>query len=319
MHNVLGLNDSPNLPLLLAALEPRPQTEVRERAVSFPAADGRLLQGQLFQPTGAARGALLIGGATGVPQRFYAAYARWLARHGLWVLSFDYRGIGRSRSLPLARDPARMRDWGRLDLPAALDWLAAAAPGLPLYLIGHSVGGQMLGLMPNHARLSRVVMLASGFGYWGHMSPLYGRLVRILVSALGPALYRLLGYAPNSRIGWGEDLPRGVAEDWFGWCQRPDYYAELLADLPGQRFGGVTQPVLSLSFSDDPIATHANVSAQLACYPRAQLSRLTVQPRTYGLARIGHLHFFSARMPEALWRLPLDWLLSPNPENPATP
>lgn len=304
--------ESPNLPLLHAALDrPLPFTRADAGcALRFTAADGRPLEGRLYAPTAPGRGGILIGGATGVPQGFYAAYATWLARHGWTVLSFDYRGIGRSRQGPLARDPARMRDWGQLDLPAALDALADRVTRGPLHLIGHSVGGQMLGLMPNHARLSGAVMLASGFGYWGHMAPAYGSLVRLLVSGLGPLSYRLLSYAPNRALGWGEDLPRGVAEDWFRWCRRPDYYADLLAERGLQHFDHVQLPVLSLRFSDDPIATAANVEAQLAVYRAADLTRLTVHPQDHGRQHIGHLHFFSSKMPESLWRLPLDWLTS---------
>jgi predicted alpha/beta hydrolase len=281
------------------------------RRLRFPATDGRVLEGRLFQPEERAIGAILIGGATGVPQGFYAAYARWLSRQGWAVLTFDYRGIGLSREGPLALDPARMRDWGRLDLPAALDTLAHWVPERPLHLIGHSVGGQMLGLMPNHHRLSRAVMLASGFGYWGNMAPMYGTMVRALISGIAPALYRLLGYAPNRAMGWGENLPRGVAEDWFRWCRRPDYYAELLAEQGRSRFDDVRLPVLAMSFSDDPIATEANVAAQLALYSAADVTRLRLRPADFERSRIGHLHFFSSKMPETLWRLPLDWLSSP--------
>jgi len=35
------------------------------------------------------------------------------------VLTFDYRGIGQSRSTSIKELPARMRDWAQLDAPAA--------------------------------------------------------------------------------------------------------------------------------------------------------------------------------------------------------
>jgi predicted alpha/beta hydrolase len=321
LHAALGLySDEPGVsrlssPTQWEGLERSPQSlaapAAEAQCLRFRAADGRELEGRLFQPRERAIGAILIGGATGVPQRFYAAYARWLSRQGWAVMTFDYRGIGLSREGPLSQDPARMRDWGRLDLPAALDTLALWVPERPLHLIGHSVGGQMLGFMPNHHRLGSAVMLASGFGYWGNMAPGYGAMVRALISVLGPVLYRLLGYAPNSAIGWGEDLPRGVAEDWFRWCRRPDYYAELLAQQRRSYFDDVRLPVLAMSFSDDPIATEANVTAQLALYSAADVTRLRLRPAEFERSHIGHLHFFSSKMPETLWRLPLDWLSKP--------
>ncbi len=309
MNRCLNLPASPDLPLLHDAVERRllPSPLVETHAVHCT--DGRVLDARVFRPLGSLHGTVLIGGATGVPQRFYGPYARWLAAQGLLTLTFDYRGIRGSRITPLRDDPARMRDWGSHDLPAALDHLHQLAPTLPIGYIGHSVGGQMLGLMPNHALIHRAVMLASGFGYWGNMAPLYGTMVRALVGGLGPVLYRRLGYAPNARIGWGEDLPRGVAADWFSWCQRPDYFAELLREQGRERFDDVHQPILSLGFRDDPIATERNIDAQLQLYTAADVTRRILHPREVGLRRIGHLHFFSPQMPERLWRLPLSFLL----------
>ncbi|WP_052378851.1 alpha/beta hydrolase family protein [Polycyclovorans algicola] len=306
MDAVLDTPQSPHLADLHAAFEP----VAAGRSTTFTAEDGRALQGRLFEAGRNPSGALLLAGATGVPQRFYSAYATWLAAQGVTTLTFDYRGIGASRDRPLRQDPARMRDWGLLDLPAALDHLQVNAPKLPLYFLGHSVGGQMLGLMPNRQQVEKAVLIASGFGYWRNMPRAYGWMVKALISGLGPLLYRSVGYAPQRRLGWGEDLPRGVAEDWFTWCQRPDYYAELLTVQGKTAFDDLLLPLLSLTFPDDAIATDANVGAQLALYHRAQVTRELVLPSTYGLNGIGHLHFFSSRMPEALWRLPLDWLQS---------
>ncbi|HEX4872655.1 MAG TPA: alpha/beta fold hydrolase [Nevskiaceae bacterium] len=303
---------SPDYPQLLAEwLTPAERAESlasRAQALSFVTDDGRTLRGQLFHPLGERRGGILIGGATGVPQGFYRAYAGWLAGRGYTVMTFDYRGIGDSRDRPLAQDPARMRDWGLQDLPAALEVLAEQVGGAPLALIGHSVGGQMIGAMPNHGRLRAAVQIACGLGYWRGMPAAYGAMVYALIAGLGPLLYRRLGYAPNSRIGWGEDLPRGVAEDWFRWCQRADYFAELRTPEQPLYFDAVRLPLLSLAFTDDPIATAANVEGLLGFYPQAAIERRRLAPAGLGLRSIGHLQFFSRRMPEALWRQPLDWL-----------
>src|SRR5262245_3726996 len=89
----------------------------------FTAADGRRLVGRFFgAPKGTARGAVLICGATGVQQRFYAPLAGWLAEQCFATATFDFRGIGRSLIESHVRlCPARKQDWGELDIPAALD------------------------------------------------------------------------------------------------------------------------------------------------------------------------------------------------------
>jgi len=58
-----------------------------------------------------------------------------------------------------------MSDWGVLDMPAALAWLAERFPRLPLVTVGHSVGGQLIGCMPNQARARAHLMLATSTGY----------------------------------------------------------------------------------------------------------------------------------------------------------
>lgn len=313
IHPVLPQpNESPNMAQLLAGWLRDSEELTTPAPISIRAADGRELTGSLFRPAGAVRGGILIGGATGVPHRFYDRYARWLAKQGYVTLSFDYRGIGASRRYArLADDPARMREWGQYDLPAALERLAEEVPQhRPLALIGHSVGGQMLGLLPNHARLKAAVMVATGIGYWRGMPRLFGLYCLAMMRLVAPLSHAALGYLPSSKTGWGEDLPRGVSADWFNWCMRADYFAELREDKPGAYFDEIRMPVLNLGFTDDPIATPANVEGILRFYPNAQLERRRVQPSEFGKKAVGHLHFFSAKMPEKLWRLPLDWLQS---------
>ena len=67
----------------------------------FPALDGRPLAATIHSPEGPPRAVLVLLGALGVPRRFYAAFAGWMAARGVAVLSFDYRGCGESRSVPL--------------------------------------------------------------------------------------------------------------------------------------------------------------------------------------------------------------------------
>ena len=92
------------------------------------------------------RGALLPNGGTGIPRQFYAAFAAHLAGRGFTVLSYDYRGgIGGSEK-PGA---ATIDQWGSIDQPSMLDHLAELCPGAPLGIVGHSFGGQVLGLADN--------------------------------------------------------------------------------------------------------------------------------------------------------------------------
>lgn len=134
--------------------------------ISFPATDGYALAGTLFLPRGAKRQAVLINSATAVPRKIYRGFASYLAHHGCAVLTYDYRGIGGSR-LPamvgynqpksLVGFKASMSDWAALDVTAAVRWMRERYDGLPFAYVGHSFGGQALGLIANNTEISRAL------------------------------------------------------------------------------------------------------------------------------------------------------------------
>src|SRR5205823_4768419 len=104
--------------------------------------------GTLSEPASRPRGAVVIASALGVPRGFYGAFAGYLAEGGLATLRFDYRGIGGSLRGPLRQCDATYHSWGEQDLAGALRFLRERHPSAPLLLVGHSVGGQLLGLLP---------------------------------------------------------------------------------------------------------------------------------------------------------------------------
>ena len=144
----------------------RPDAEL----VDILCEDGQRLRGHFLQATGASGGLpVLLSPATGVKQHFYLRFARWLAAQGHDVLVFDYRGIGLSLHGPLKDCRATLAEWGQLDQVAALDWLVART-GVPgVVLVGHSAGGQMIGLLPNHQRVARLVGVAASTGWFKRM------------------------------------------------------------------------------------------------------------------------------------------------------
>ena len=94
--------------------------ELRVQDLIRLAADGYPLSMRLIahpEPTLA----VLVSSGTGFPKGFYERFARHLAGRGAAVLTYDYRGIAGSRPDDLAALGMDYPDWGRLDMPAALD------------------------------------------------------------------------------------------------------------------------------------------------------------------------------------------------------
>lgn len=276
--------------------------------VTVVARDGRELAGLLLEAL-RPRGAVVVNGATGIRREFYLKFAACCAQRGYHVLLYDYRGIGASARTPLTAEEARMSDWGRLDMPAALGWLARRFAPLPLVTLGHSVGGQLIGCMPNQALARAHVMVATSTGYWRRQRVPFCYLALVFWKIYGPLMLRRLGYVPRGVVWTGEALPRGVFLQWRKWCLDAAPFGPALdEDLRDSQYAAVRAPLLAWGFSDDPIATPAAVAALLASYPHAQIERRWTRPAELGVRRIGHRGFFSERHRDSLWRGALDWI-----------
>ena len=275
--------------------------------ISFAASDGQRLAAYRFDPHGQTRGQVVIAAAMAVPQAFYAPFARYLARRGYTAWTFDYRGIGESLSGPRRKLKADLGDWLYKDYDALLQMIAAAAPRDPLFVVGHSFGGQVAPLLPSRERLAGLVNIAVGSGSTRHLAPRVRRSAPLMWHVLAPALCPLFGYFPGARIGVVGDLPSGAMFQWRRWCLTPEY---LLSGEPGAReaYATADYPVLALTFSDDELLLEAGSRLLHGAYRRRAVDYRLVDPAQHGLARIGHFGFFKPQSEAALWPLVADWM-----------
>jgi predicted alpha/beta hydrolase len=281
------------------------------RDLTVTARDGHPLSARLF-PAAEPRAAVLISSGTGFPKGFYDRFARHMAESGLTAVTYDFRGIGDSRPADLAAMDMDYVDWGRLDMPAVLDALAEAAPGLPLVHVGHSVGGHFAGFMDNHARIARHAFVSVGSGYWMKHHRSYNPLELFFWWGFGPYSLARHGYIKGGGVWRGADLPRGVFLPWRRWCHSPRYFSEDLAGrLKPHHFAEVSAPIRSWIFTDDPIANPRTGPDMLAVYPGAPSEMVVRRPADYGVARIGHEGAFRRGL-EPLWNEIADWLVEPD-------
>jgi predicted alpha/beta hydrolase len=255
-------------------------------------------------PGVAARAAVLIGGAMGVRQSYYRPFAAWLARRGQLVATFDYRGVGDSRAAEHARSlrglDADLHAWAR-DTDAVLAALAARAPGAPLVIVGHSLGGQLPGMLAQRARLAGIVGIATGSGYWRDNAPALKRKALWFWHLLVPLGIALFGWFPGRRIGAVGDLPRGVVLQWRRWCLDPRYHVGAEGPAFATRFAEVRCPIVALSVTDDEMMTERGTGVLLDAYPGAPRRLERLAPADAGAERIGHFGFFRERFEATLW------------------
>jgi predicted alpha/beta hydrolase len=281
-----------------------PRALPRQQAIVLEATDGRRLGARLFSPIGEPRATVLIHGATATPQRYYASFASALADNGVRVITYDYRGIGESRDGSLASFEATMTDWAQKDAAAATE--AALGFAEPLLIVGHSFGGQLLGLVDLPARVRGIVLVGAQLGYFGHWprprSLVYGATWRAIV----PAAVATLGYVPGA-LGLGVDLPGGVALEWAKWCSSPRYFLDHHEDASA-RLDAVDRPTLAYSFTDDEYAPRPAVDAFLATLPGRRVIHRRFAPRDVGARGIGHFGFFRRGVAPKLWEETFDFL-----------
>lgn len=270
-------------------------------ATTLTALDGRPLAATLYDPEGPARGALVVFGALGVLRRYYAPFARWVSARGLGVLTFDYRGSGDSQTIPLRDDRSTLLDWARLDASAAID-LAISRWGRT-WAVGHSFGGQAIGLTRRGLDLAGGVVVAAGSGDTSLWSPAARAVFRARLAVL-PLVTAALGYVPG-RLGIGQDLPSGVLQQWSDWCRTPDYAVGALG-YGDTHFHRITAPMHFFEFTDDTYAPAAPSAALRRWYTRAPQTHRVVAPADLGVRKIGHFGMFRPGPPELVWHEILD-------------
>jgi len=115
-------------------VEDRP---IRRQPLRFPGAGGLELAGRAWLPERPERAVLLVHGWAEHSGR-YEHVGAWLAGRGCAVHAYDHRGHGLS-----AGPRGHLRRFDELldDLECALARLRTAQPALPLFVVGHSMGG----------------------------------------------------------------------------------------------------------------------------------------------------------------------------------
>lgn len=267
--------------------------------VEIICADGVTLGGHWWPASAPASGLVIVNPATGVLAGYYHRYARFLAGHGFDVLTYDYRGIGASRPTRLRGCGYRWRHWGERDFEAAIRFARQRRPDLPLRVVGHSVGGFLPGLAESAGMIERMLTVGAQHAWWPDYQA--GRRLGLFLKwhVAMPALTALYGYFPGRRLGWLEDLPAGVANEWsFGGPRFPHT----------ERFATVTAAVLAVAVSDDELGTKAAIRRTLSYYINAPRQVALIMPGDYDRPAIGHFNLFHDSHASGFWTDSLAWL-----------
>ena len=286
------------------------------QTLTIPAVDGYPLHARIWRQSEAAAPVVIINPATSVLSRYYSRFASYLHSHGFHVVCYDYRGIGESRPQQLRHFQANGLDWGGQDFEGVLRYVIGAFPDSPIQLVAHSVGGLLVGLAPSSHRIERVFAMGSQFAYWPDYAanrrvPMYLRWHIVM-----PIITALFGYFPGMRLGWLEDTPTGIVQDWNAATERLEQTWKNDARLrtPEQQqalvaqYGRVAADWLAFTVTDDPFGTEVATHRLLDYYRGSNRQHLRLDPAQLDGQGIGHFAYFHARYADSLWPVALQWL-----------
>lgn len=278
-----------------------------------------MLGGHLWQPSGRERGTVIVNCATGVLARYYHRYARFLAAAGFAAITYDYRGIGASRPASLRGFDADWRAWGERDFEAVVSFARARDPDGLLVVVGHSVGGVVIGYAPSAPRVDRILTVGAQYAYWRDYAPAARRDLHRRWHRLMPALVERQGFFPGRRLGWLEDLPAGVARDFAAERARfEDGLPRRERSSVLARFASVRAPILAVTAVDDPLGTEAAVKRTLSYFTGSERLFAMLRPADLGVGAIGHFALFHDRFAESFWPETLRWIAEGDPFLPTS-
>jgi len=284
-------------------------TDITHEEILIPASDGFGLAASRFSSSQSKEGVVLINSAAGVKRRFYNDLAGFLAENNFTVYTYDYRGIGESSPGKLRGFQAKMSEWGLLDMNGMMAYIIQKHPEAKYSLIGHSIGGQILGLSKFNPNIKNAITVGAQKGnskYWDGVWRLNMILLWYFVI---PVASRLFGYFPSKIIGAGDDLPKGVALEWASWGRSKNWFFGLLLEAY-LNFSGFSGKLMGVSISDDNYAPIRSVNAIMEEFKKAEITRRHIYPDDLGVNHIGHFNLFRKKFKESFWKEMSDFLKS---------
>ena len=279
------------------------------------ASDGFKLSVTCYAPVKPNGDVVLINSATGVKQGYYSDFARFIADQGFRVYTYDYRGIGNSSPDTLIGFDATMHQWGTLDYHAVLKQLFETYPDSKFTVIGHSVGGQIIGMSPLSENVDNIITIAAQTPYWRNFNS-QSKLFTFWYVMI-PFFTRLFGYFPAAKLGLFENLPAGVALQWSRWAKSKAYVFDELPYMK-ERFRSLHQPALMISFSDDEYAPKGSVTNLMSFFKNLKWNHWHFKPRDLKQEKIGHFGFFRRKQASACWSDIAQWIKRPAKAMPQT-
>ncbi len=238
--------------------------------------DGSSNQASIFPARKAAKAIIVCLPAMGVRASYYNDSALALSAYDFHVITIDWRGHGQS-----SLRAGRTTDFGYEELVNDLKELLECTENwfsvMPVYVVGHSLGGQIASLCAARypGVIQGLVLIASCSVYYQGWEGRGAWRVWLAAKLFHP-LSKVVGYFPGNMIGFGGREARKVMHDW---CYNGLYGKYRLAGSPFDYEAALKKmaaPSLAISIPGDelaPVKATENLVGKFAPIPNTAIGR----------------------------------------------
>lgn len=247
--------------------------------------------------------------ALGVSSRYYERFARRLATGGLTTVTVDLRGQGESLPVPRRGDEHGYMDIVETDLPRIIAEVANQFPGQSIWLVGHSLGGQLAlvfgGLNPKI--IAGIAVIATGSAWYGGFTG-KRRVRNLFLSQLVALISLSTGLWRGDVLGFGGMQSSVLMRDWARQVKTGQYTAHGSKVDYEYGLAQVVTPVLLVDVEGDTLAPPGCIDHLVSKIPRATFERWNYTRVMAASHRL--THFSWARHSPGLAEHVAAWVLS---------
>jgi predicted alpha/beta hydrolase len=216
---------------------------------------------------------VLILPAMALKAKFYYPLVKALHAEGLSVATSDLRAQGESTPTLADSPNYGYREIVETDFPAVIEAVGKRFPEAPLFVFGHSLGGQtsLLYAAANPEKITGLCLFATGSVYW-RAFPLR-RQPGVLING------QIIGLVSWLRGRWpgGMFVPAPMAgrvmTDWSRQSLTGGYRLGGSKQAYGALLRALSVPVLAISLDEDVLGPRSNVDFLCSRIPNAKVTR----------------------------------------------
>jgi predicted alpha/beta hydrolase len=266
--------------------------------------DGTRIWISCYSPNESNQKVIIVAPGAGLTQEYYEPFAQFFCEQGFSVITFDYRGVGKSAPENLSGYKASMHQWAAQDINAVLLYAKQNCNGKELIYVGHSIGGEIVGLVPASQYVNKIVLVSSALSCaklwpWQYKIKIMGLKLFVRVSS------KVFGYFPGKTLNIFGNLPEGVVHEWASWCDNSN---GLFDSFPDNNYRKLNVPILAFTFADDWRCPPRAVKELINRFENSTITWYHMKPKEIGMKKIGHTDFFFPVMKTKLWDPLLQWL-----------